>query len=87
MNSVVDRFESDGGYPDYPKDRSRGYEYIDKFFTFHEYLYDEFAKLYIGDDDDFESALDRWIEDLDCEKMIDYATDYGMILFKKGKNL
>jgi len=82
-NSVVDRYEESGCY-NYPKDRTMGYEYGKSFFTFEEYLCDEFAKEYVGDDDGFDNGFELFLDDMDNETLLEQATAYGKILFNKG---
>jgi hypothetical protein len=53
--------------------------------TFEEYLKDAYASFYTGTDDDITDNFEAFLERLDVDKLLEYATVYGSLEFLKGK--
>lgn len=52
--------------------------------TFEEYLQQVHSEDYIGIDDDMAESFDSWMAELDNEELIEYANQYGEIMYQQG---
>jgi len=67
------------------RDESLGYcDYGMKYKTFEEWLTDWFLRDYHGDKENFESAYDNWLSELDGEDYIKYGNYLARENFLRG---
>jgi hypothetical protein len=53
--------------------------------TFEDYLQDVHSDGYMGTDDDMPENFLKWCDDLDVSEVMDYAQQYGSLMFEKGQ--
>lgn len=53
--------------------------------TFEDYLKNDIWESYGVLDDDMPDAFDTWCSELDVQQVMDYAENYGMLMYSKAQ--
>ena len=53
--------------------------------NFESFLEEKYFSEYTGDKEHWESSVERWMENLDVQELIDYAEEYGQYCYLQGK--